>query len=145
VECYGCYKKGHYKNECRASEKTQNKVLEVKKAVDHDSLHWSACYKDYCRAHDNEKENAGYYPGQDRQVCMVTHNEGDPDDYDTEPEHPNDQEQDAQLPQIPEELSDTELGEQEDSSSEEAEKEFSYPELEKVLQEAERKNYYIER
>jgi hypothetical protein len=41
---------------------------------------------------------------------MVTHNEGDPDDYDTEPEHPSDQEQDAQLPQNPEELSDTELG-----------------------------------
>jgi hypothetical protein len=40
---------------------------------------------------------------------MVTHNEGDPDDYDTEPEYPSDQEQNAQLPQIPEEFSDTEL------------------------------------
>jgi hypothetical protein len=76
---------------------------------------------------------------------MVTHNEGDPDDYDTEPEHPSDQEQDAQLPQIPEELSDTELGEQEDSSSEEVKEELSYPELEKALQEAERKVYYIEK
>jgi hypothetical protein len=111
VECYGCYKKGHYKNEYRASGTAQNKVSEVKKAVDHNSLHWSACYKDYYRAHDNRKENAGYYPGQGRQVCMVTHNEGDPDDYDTEPDHPSNQEQNAQLPQIPEELSDTELGE----------------------------------
>jgi hypothetical protein len=42
---------------------------------------------------------------------MVTHNKGDSDNYDTEPEYPNDQEQDAQLPQISEELSDTELGE----------------------------------
>jgi hypothetical protein len=37
------------------------------------------------------------------------------------------------LPQILEELSDTELGEEEDSSSKEAEAEFSYPELEKAL------------
>jgi hypothetical protein len=97
VECYGCYKKGHYKNKYRVSGKTQKIVSEVKKAVDHNNLHWSACYRDYCRAHDNRKENAGYYPGQDRQVCMVTHNEGDPDDYDTKLEYPNDQEQDAQL------------------------------------------------
>jgi hypothetical protein len=90
VEYYGCYKKGHYKNEYRVSGKTQNKISEVKKAVDYNSLHWSACYKDYYRAHDNRKENAGYYPGQGRQVCMVTYNKGDPDDYDTEPDHPND-------------------------------------------------------
>jgi hypothetical protein len=63
VEYYGCHKKGHYKNEYRVSRKTQNKVSEVKKAVDHNSLHWSACYKDYYRAHDNGKKNAGYYPG----------------------------------------------------------------------------------
>jgi hypothetical protein len=93
VEYYGCHKKGHYKNEYRASGKTQNKVSEVKKTVDHNGLHWSACYKDYCRAHDNGKKNAG----QGRQVCMVTHNEGDPDDYNTEPEHLSDQKQDAQL------------------------------------------------
>jgi hypothetical protein len=95
VEYYGCHKKGHYKNEYRASGKTQNKVSEVKKTVDHNNLHWSACYKDYCRAHDNGKENAGYYPGQGRQVCMVTYNEGDPDDYNTEPEHQSDQKQDV--------------------------------------------------
>ena len=72
-------------------------MLEVKKAVDYNNLYWSACYKDYYRAHDNGKENIGYYPEQDKQVCMVTHNEGDPDDYDTEPKYLNDQEQDAQL------------------------------------------------
>ena len=76
---------------------------------------------------------------------MVTHNEGDPDDYDTEPEYQSDQEQDAQLPQIPEELSDTELGEQKDSSSKKTEAEPSYPELEKALQEAEKKVYYIKK
>ena len=69
----------------------------MKKTVDYNSLHWSACYKDYYRAHDNGKENTGYYPEQDRQVYIITHNEGDPDNYDTEPEYPNDQEQDAQL------------------------------------------------
>ena len=145
VECYGCHKKGYYKNEYKASGKTQNKVSEMKKAVDHNNLYWSACYKDYCRAHDNRKENAGYYPGQGRQVCMVTHNEEDPDNYDTEPEHPSDQEQDAQLPQISEELSDTELGKQENSSSKKTEAEPSYPELEKALQEAEKKVYYIKK
>jgi hypothetical protein len=92
VECYGYHKKGHYKNKYRISGKTQNKVAEVKKTVDHDSLHWSAYYRDYYRAHDNGKENTEYYPGQDRQVCMVTHNEENPDNYDTEPEHPSDQE-----------------------------------------------------
>jgi hypothetical protein len=76
---------------------------------------------------------------------MVTYNKGNPDDYDTEPDHPSDQEQDAQLPQIPEKLSDTEFGEEEDSSSEEAEAEFSYLELEKALQEAERKVYHIKK
>jgi hypothetical protein len=64
---------------------------------------------------------------------MVTYNEGDPDDYNIEPEYPSDQEQDAQLPQILEKLSDTELGEQEDSSSKKTEKKLSYPELEKAL------------
>jgi hypothetical protein len=49
------------------------------------------------------------------------------------------------LPQIPEELSDTELGEQEGSSSKKTEEKLSYPELEKTLQEAERKVYYIEK
>jgi hypothetical protein len=107
----------------------------MKKAVDHDSLHWSACYKGYYRTHDNEKENAGYYPGQDRQICMITHNE----------EHPSDQEQDAQLPQAPEEFSDTELGEEGDSSSEETEAEPSYLELGKALQEAEKIIYYIKK
>jgi hypothetical protein len=63
VEYYGCYKKGHYKNKYRVYKKTQNKVSEVKKAVDYNSLYWSVCYKDYYRAHDNGKENAGYYPG----------------------------------------------------------------------------------
>jgi hypothetical protein len=38
---------------------------------------------------------------------MITYNE----------EYPSDQEQDAQLPQIPEEFSDTELGEEGNSSS----------------------------
>jgi hypothetical protein len=66
VEYYGCYKKGHYKNEYRASRKTQNKISEVKKIINYDSFYWSACYKDYYRTHDNGKENAGYYPGQDR-------------------------------------------------------------------------------
>jgi hypothetical protein len=92
VECYGCHKKGHYKNKYRVSGKTQKTVLEVKKAVDHNSLYWFACYKDYYRAHDNGKKNAGYYPGQDRQIYIITYNEGDPDDYDIEPEHPSDQE-----------------------------------------------------
>jgi hypothetical protein len=105
----------------------------VKKAVDHDSLYWSACYKDYYRAHDNRKENAGYYPRQGRQAFIITHNEEDPDDYDTEPEYLNDQEQDAQLPQILEELSDTELGEQKSSSSKKTEAELSYLKLEKTL------------
>jgi hypothetical protein len=49
------------------------------------------------------------------------------------------------LPQIPEKLSDTELGKQENSSSKKTEEELSYPELEKILQEAERKIYYIEK
>jgi hypothetical protein len=120
-------------------------VSEIKKAVDHGSLYWSACYKDYCQFHENRKENAGYYPGQGRQVCIITYNEGDPDNYDIEPEYPSDQEQDAQLPQIPEKLSDTELGEQEDSSSKKIEEKFSYPELGKALQEAEKKIYYIEK
>jgi hypothetical protein len=66
VEYYDYHKKGHYKNEYRISGKTQNKVSEMKKTVDHNNLYWSACYKDYCRAHDNGKENAGYYPGQGR-------------------------------------------------------------------------------
>jgi hypothetical protein len=35
----------------------------MKKTVDYNNLYWSACYKDYYRAHDNGKENAGYYPG----------------------------------------------------------------------------------
>jgi hypothetical protein len=90
MECYRYYKKGHYKNKCRASGGERNKILEIKKEVDHDSLYWSAYYKDYCRTHENKKENAGYYPEQGRQVCMVTHNEEDPDDYNTEPDHPND-------------------------------------------------------
>jgi hypothetical protein len=90
MECYGCHKKNHYKNKYRASGKTQKIVLKIKKTVDHDSLYWSACYKDYCRAHDNGKENAGYYPEQDRQVYMVTYNEEDPDNYDTEPEYLSD-------------------------------------------------------
>jgi hypothetical protein len=97
VECYGYYKKGHYKNECRASGKTQKTVSEVRKAVDHNNLYWSVCYKDYYRAHDNGKENAGYYPERGRQVYIVIYNKGDPEDYDMEPEHPSDQEQDAQL------------------------------------------------
>jgi hypothetical protein len=95
VEYYGCHKKGHYKNKYRISGKTQKTVSEIKKTVDYDSLHWSACYKDYYRAHDNGKENAGYYPGQDRQVCIITYNKEDPNNYDTEPEYPSDQEQDA--------------------------------------------------
>jgi hypothetical protein len=62
VEYYGYYKKDHYKNEYRAPGKTQNQVLEVKKPIDYDSLYWSACYKDYYRAHKNRKENIEYYP-----------------------------------------------------------------------------------
>jgi hypothetical protein len=62
---------------------------------------------------------------------MVIHNKGDPDDYNTEPNHFSDEEDrpwpenknnyeynykyDAQLPQVPEELSDTELGQKKDS------------------------------
>jgi hypothetical protein len=64
---------------------------------------------------------------------MITYNKRDPDDYDEEPEHPSDQKQDAQLPQILEERSDTELEEKKDSSSEKTEAELSYPELGKVL------------
>jgi hypothetical protein len=39
VEYYGCHKKGHYKSEYRTTGKRQNKVSEVKKAVDHNSLY----------------------------------------------------------------------------------------------------------
>jgi hypothetical protein len=92
VEYYGCHKKDHYKSEYRASGKIQNQVSEIKKPVDHDSLHWSACYKDYYQFYENREENAGYYPEQDRQVCIITYNEGDPDDYDIESEYSNDQE-----------------------------------------------------
>ena len=41
---------------------------------------------------------------------MIIYNEGDPDNYDIELEYPSNQKQDAQLLQIPEEFSDTELG-----------------------------------
>jgi hypothetical protein len=79
VEYYGYHKKGHYKSEYKTSRKTQNQVSEVKKIVDHDSFYWSACYKDYYRAHENGKENIEYYLKQDRQVCIVIYNEGDCD------------------------------------------------------------------
>jgi hypothetical protein len=62
----------------------------VKKVVDYDNFYWSACYKDYYRAHDNKKENAGYYPEQDKQIYIITHNEGDPDDYDIKLEYLSD-------------------------------------------------------
>jgi hypothetical protein len=73
-------------------------MSEIKKAVDYNNFYWSACYKDYYRAHDNRKENAGYYPEQNRQAYIVTHNKRDPDDYNIKPDYPSDQEQDAQLP-----------------------------------------------
>ena len=91
---------------------------------------------------------------------MVIYNKGDPDDYNTEPSHPSDQEEEgpwpenkdnyehnyehnAQLPEILEEFSDTELGREEDS--EESEEETGYPKLEKTLQEAEGKVKDMER
>jgi hypothetical protein len=70
-------------------------VVEIKKTVDHGSLHWSAYYKNYYQFYENGKENAGYYPEQDRQVCIIIYNKEYLDDYDTKPDHPNDQEQNA--------------------------------------------------
>jgi hypothetical protein len=70
-------------------------MSEIKKTVDYNNLYWSACYKDYCRAHDNGKENAGYYSGQDRQIYIIIHNEEDPDNYNIKPEYPSDQKQDV--------------------------------------------------
>jgi hypothetical protein len=66
VKYYGYHKKGHYKSKYRSTSKEQNKIAEVKKTVDHDNFYWSIYYKDYCRAHENGKENTGYYPEQDR-------------------------------------------------------------------------------
>jgi hypothetical protein len=99
VEYYGCHKKGYYKNEYRASRKTQNQVLEIKKIVDHDSFYWSACYKDYYRTHKNGKENTEYYPEQNRQVYIIIYNEGDPDDYDIKPSYLNNQEEEGPWPE----------------------------------------------
>ena len=66
---------------------------------------------------------------------MITYNEGDPDDYNTKPSHPSDQEEeepwpennynykyDAQFSEILEEFSDTELGQEEDFEKSEEKK-----------------------
>ena len=75
---------------------------------------------------------------------MVIYNEGDLDDYDTEPSYSSDQKKEgpqpennynykynAQLPEILEEFSDTELGQKKDL--EESEKETDYLILKKTL------------
>jgi hypothetical protein len=49
------------------------------------------------------------------------------------------------LPQILKKFSDIKFGEEEDSSSKKTETKFNYPELEKALQEAEKKIYYIKK
>ena len=66
-----------------------------------------------------------------------------------EPDHPSDQEdeaeQDAQLPGIPEELSDTELGEEEASGTESIHECCCYPDLGKTLQEEAKKMLNLEK
>ena len=47
-------------------------------------------YVDYCPAHENGKENAGYYPERSREVYIVTHNKKAEKDYDTEPDYSSD-------------------------------------------------------
>jgi Retrotransposon gag protein len=168
VECYACHKKGHYKSECQTGRPKKShpkkpppqeaKTEEVKtKEVEHDHLHWSACYEDYCPAHENGKEDAGYYPKPPKKerICALIHNEGEDMDYDTEPDHPSDMEDpvdkyetEAQLPKITEEMSGTEVEKESESEEsedpEESEGGVEYPDLEERLREANRRTREME-
>ena len=87
VECYGCHKKGHYKNKCPRQEQAaavgcptpeplERGMYDVStRGCDHDSLSWTACYDDQCQVHLSEKQDSGWYPRVPHHQVAVANSE----------------------------------------------------------------------
>ncbi|KAK7433462.1 hypothetical protein Landi51_13911, partial [Colletotrichum acutatum] len=67
-KCYNCDRPGHMARDCRQPKRIQHQPVPEKRAniaskeIPHGQLSWTACYDDNCLAHQDSKEQTGWYP-----------------------------------------------------------------------------------
>lgn len=58
-KCYNCGKPRHLSRQCKGPRNGEKKIIA---ATSHNSLSWTACYDDMCKAHMSDKDGSGWYP-----------------------------------------------------------------------------------
>ncbi|KAI7200668.1 hypothetical protein KC365_g18890 [Hortaea werneckii] len=57
-------------NDGRGAYDVSKLVEEPKTEPNHEAMHWTGCYDDYCKTHESDKQASGYYPKKPRRARM---------------------------------------------------------------------------